>query len=165
MVSSGPSAAVVSVLDTHSFGNRYRLQAPPHPEGQCPLALLWCPTQDRGRRIRHIAELVGEGRIPVRQLQQPNDWPGDLHPATRSITCTAPLPPNGRGSPSGNWQQASRIGRRACCSNPTGESSRSAAKTNNLVGLQCCQAAKASAKTRSPGGPFSIARMARPPLV
>ena len=27
------------------------------------------------------------------------------------------------------------------------------------------QAAKASAKARSPGGPFSIARMARPPLV
>ena len=41
-----------------------------------------CSWRDRwrGRRIRHITELVGEGRIPVRQLQQPNDWPGDLHP-------------------------------------------------------------------------------------
>jgi DNA invertase Pin-like site-specific DNA recombinase len=38
-------------------------------------------------------------------------------------------------------------------------------KTKNLVGPQCCQAAKASAKTRSPGGPFSIARMARPPFL
>ena len=34
----------------------------------------------RRRRIRYITELVGEGRIPVRQLQQPNDWPRDLHP-------------------------------------------------------------------------------------
>ena len=30
------------------------------------------------RRIRHIAELVGEGRIPVRRLSKPDDWPGDL---------------------------------------------------------------------------------------
>src|SRR4029077_13685248 len=30
------------------------------------------------RRIRHIAELVGEGRIPVLRLPESDDWPGDL---------------------------------------------------------------------------------------
>jgi hypothetical protein len=39
-------------------------------------------TAGGGVEIRHIAELVGEGRIPVRRPPERYDWPGDV-PADR----------------------------------------------------------------------------------